>query len=227
MNRSASTWRARVALFALTAVAISIAGCNIVAPAFYLLHGPPRTPAAYELEDRPTIVFVDDRANVIDRNSEYLRRRIADTASRILMQKELVMVTIRPQDALALAKRNDRHREVMPVDAIGRAVGAEQIIYVQMLKFKETPDGVTPRPIAAAQVKVLDVINRTRLFPPAEEMDAYPLNVEMPPVNTENYASMDSRTVILEMLADQTGVELAKLFYEHETKELGGNLDPR
>ena len=207
---------------------LAVAGCNIVAPAYYLIHGPPRTPAVYTLEDRPTVVFVDDRANAIQRSSEYLRRRIADTASRVLMEKELVEVTIRPQDALSLAKRNDRHGEVMPIDAIGRALGAEQVIYVQVLGFRETPDGVTPRPIAVAQVKVIDAVSRTKLFPaPEAETDAWPLEVAMTPVSMDAYASDGSRMVILEMLADETGERLAKLFYEHETKELGGNLEPR
>jgi hypothetical protein len=214
------------ALFAIAAA--GPAGCNIVAPAYFLLHGPPKTPAAYELEDRPTIVFVDDRNNAIPRNSATLRRSIADHTSEDLMTREILTTTIRPQDAISLARQSDRFDEVMSIEELGRAVGAEQVIYVQMLAFTETVDGATPRPAAACEVKVIDVVNRYRLFPPdGGDESGFMVQVTMGTLNTEAYQSASSRLQIHQALAIKTGDEVAKLFYDHETTELGGNLTPR
>ena len=117
----------RVGLLVMTVavVVVFVPGCNIAAPIYYLLHGPARTPAVYDLADRPTVVFVDDRSNTIAHNAASMRRLIAATVSTELMRKNLLTVTIRPQDALAMSRQHDRFKDVMPVDAIGEAVGAE------------------------------------------------------------------------------------------------------
>ena len=51
-------------------------GCNIVTPIVYAVSPPPKQPALYPLEDRPTVVYVDDRRNLLSYRS--LRRRIGD-----------------------------------------------------------------------------------------------------------------------------------------------------
>jgi hypothetical protein len=217
-----------VLILMLMGIASCLAACNIVAPIYYLLEGPPRTPAAYELADLPTVVFVDDRNGIIPRNSDSIRRRIGDIASTELMRNNVLTVTIRPQDALALAKQYDRHKEAIAIDAIGDGVGAQQVIYAEIVMFKESVDGVTPRPIAACRLKVLDVQQRVRLFPDEfSEQPSHMVEVTMPPVSAELYRSRDTLVQIYEMLAIETGNQIAKVFYEHETKELGGSLNPR
>lgn len=211
----------------LALAALLAGGCNIVAPVAYIVQGPPRTPALYEPPDRPTLVFVDDRANTIPRNADAIRRLVADTASRRLMTEKVITTTIRPQDAIALAKQHDRHESVLPIDEIGRLVGAEQVIYIRMLAFRETADG-TPRPYAAAQVKVIDVVEQVRLYPPPEaQEDAFPLQVTMHPIDPALYQSRSALNEIHEALAAELGASLARLFFSHETEELGGRLGSR
>ena len=146
------------------------------------------------------------------------------------MAHKALMTTIRPADAMAVAKREDRFNEIMPIDAIARAVGAHQIIYVQMVSFQTSPDGYTPRPTASCLVKVIDVINGVRLFPAADNpTEAHSLNYTMSPISTDLYsrrAGIDEMK-IYEMLSVEMGDQLAKLFYTHETKELGGQLGSR
>ncbi len=123
MERHRRTW----CLTASAALALVVAplqsGCNIIAPAYFIIHGPPKVPALYVLPDRPTVVFVDDRRNVIATNADRTRRLIAEVTSNELMTKGVLAVTIRPQDALALAKQVDRHKSVLAIDALGEAVG--------------------------------------------------------------------------------------------------------
>jgi hypothetical protein len=218
---------ARLAVVVVVAVSATLPGCNIVAPVYYLIEGPPKTPAMYTLPDVPTVVFIDDRNNAIKRNSDILRRRIADETSRRLMKQKLVTTTIRPQDAIAAARVHDRHDKVLSIDGIAESVGAEQIIYVQLVEFTESTDGYTPRPYAVARVKVLDVVNNVRLFPaPGGLEDFHLLEVIGLPQNTELYQNQTSIQVVHQELADLMGEKIAKLFYTHETKEIGSQLDP-
>jgi hypothetical protein len=213
---------------ALLVAALAAGSCNILGPAAYLVYGPPRTDAVYKLTDRPTVVFVDDRANTIPRQSDGMCRTIADQVSRELMKKNVLTTTIRPGDAIGVARRYDRYGDVLSIDAIGEAVKAEQVIYVQMVDFSDTPDGVTPRPQAACEVKVIDVAGDTRLFPPADAAaPTHAVRAALPFVDEELYSSSSGRLQIYRQLAEELGSQVAKLFYSHETKELGGQLDPR
>ncbi|MHC4909436.1 MAG: hypothetical protein ACYTF9_06930 [Planctomycetota bacterium] len=213
---------------ALLLVAMAIAGCNILGPAFFILHGPPRTPAMYELEDRKTLVFIDDRNSTIPLNKDSIRRTIGQVTSENLMTKKVLTETVRPEDAIALSRANDRFNETMAIDEIGRQVGADQVIYVNMVGFELTPDGVTPNPGAAAYIKVIDVTNTKRLFPGPSASDlGHPVSTSMGAISAEVVKSRSGQAKAYDALAKYFAVEIAKVFYEHETTELGSRLDPR
>jgi hypothetical protein len=212
----------------LLVVAACAVGCNIVAPATYLIAGPPKIPAEYILEDRPTLVFVDDRGNAMASNANILRAAVAETTSQELMERAGLSTTISPRDAIAYAASRDRHQNLIAMDELGRAVGADQIIYVQMMTFRDTDDGVSPRPIAACQVRVLDVVNRVRLFPAEEEQQAArPVSVKLPPVDPSAFRTQSNRLKIHRALAEELGEEIAKIFYKHEYKDVGERLERR
>ena len=52
----------------------------------------------------------------------------------------------------------------------------------------------------------------------------YPVNTVGAPVDPSQYGSRVSNAKIFETLAVQLGDEVAKVFYRHEYKEVGGNL---
>jgi hypothetical protein len=219
-----------VLILAIVATTLACQSCNIGAPLYYILHGPQRTPALYELQDKPTVVFVDDRNNAIPERADVLRRDIADLVSVELMKKKILTNTIRPADAMKVARQNDRYNSVMSIGDIAAAVGAEQIIYVEMLVFRTSEDGYSPRPVSAANVKVLDVASQMQVFPAATsdaESDGHLVQVVMSPISGEYYSQGREMFPIYEMLAEEVGTKIAKVFYEHETVELGGQLDPR
>ena len=140
--------------------------CNILGPVAYIIEGPGTVEAQYILPDVTTVVYVDDRANAV--NPTTLRRVIGDRVSSDLMAKEVLAQTISPADALAMVSLSDSRNQLMPIDEIGRTLGADQVIYVEMLAFQSSPDGATPRPFAVCQVRVIDAVNHTRLFPGEE-----------------------------------------------------------
>jgi hypothetical protein len=223
-------FRASLILAVATAGLLLPAGCNIVTPIVYAIEGPGQIDAELVLEDRPTVVFIDDRSNLLSPIT--LRRDIADTVSKELMRHAKLTVTIRPVDAMAVARRLDTNDEPMAIDRIAREVGAEQIIYVQMLAWRRTPDGFTPRPTAACSVQVIDAMNSAILYPPMVEGEGAArtgrtVQTMLQPMPESAYDSRAAIRQLQETLAQELGGEIAKLFYKHERIDLGGNLNSR
>jgi hypothetical protein len=210
----------------LCSLALMPAGCNIVGPAAYMIEGPVKVEAQYALADVPTVVYIDDRSNLV--NPISLRRVIADKASEVLMVKKVLTSTISPQDAMALTAKRERNSNILSMEEIGRMVGAKQVIFVEMQRFDRSPDGFTPRPIAVCRVRVIDVENKMRVFPPPESQEtSWAVQAVTREVDPEVYRTSSGRLAAFETLAIQTGEEIAKVFYRHEARELGGNLNPR
>jgi len=225
MSRFLSARQAIVAILAQAVVLLLVGGCNIVGPASYIVGGTGDVEAEYVLPDVPTVVFVDDRANVV--NPVSLRRVIADRISQDLMEEKVLTLTISPQDAMAVAKQRERANEIMSIEDIGRAVGAKQVIYVQMMQFRDTPDGSTPRPAGMCQVKVIDVESQQRTYPAKESKDSVrTVQVSGRPVDPETYRTRTGRLSVFNDLALMMGQHVGRLFYKHEPRAAGQNINP-
>ena len=172
---------------------------------------------------------MDDRDGLL--NPAMLADVIADRASEELMIHEVVTETIRPRDAMALARSRDQHSNLMSIDSIGEAVGAEQIIYVEIQTFAESRDAYTPQPIAAVRLKVLDVVNNTRIIPPPADggtEDFHLVQTNLGDVDRDLYKSASTRRTIRETLALALGDDIAKVFYEHKPSDvLGERLESK
>lgn len=213
-------------LIIASAWTFAVSGCNIVGPAHYLIAGGPKVDPEYVLADVPTLVYIDDRNNVV--NPISLRRVIADRVSGDLMQQKAVQVTISSQDAMILAAQRERNSQILSIEEIGSAVGARQVIYVEMFQFTDTPDGFTPRPISTCRVKVIDLDQKKRMYPNEDaDLPYREVQVMTREVDPALYASRGGRLKVFETLAQQTGDQVAKLFYKHEYRPLGENLNPR
>lgn len=214
----------RLVLAALTTL-VAVAGCNIVAPIAYIIEGAPDVEPQYVLADVKTVVFVDDRDSIIPLSSQQMRQIIAERVTRDLLDKEIVLQMIDPRDAQGLALRSDRHGKPLSLAAIGEGVGAEQLIYIEMRIFTETPDGVTPRPTANCEVKVLDLIEGRRVFPmSAGSEQGAPVEATLPAVDPLQFSSSAFRLQVHRELANELGETVAKLFYKHEAYDLGDRL---
>ena len=224
MNRITGT---ALTLTLVAGAGAAMVSCNILTPAAYIIGGQDKVEAQYALADRPTVVFVDDPNNLLPYRA--LRRLIGDKVAQELMVRELVTTTISSADALAVSGR-ESYGQKMAIDAIGRAVGAEQVLFVDMVAFSLSPEGITPRPSGACQVKVIDVENRERLFPTEDSTSrntsGFPVQVAMREVSLEQYRTTSSRRRISEQLADEIASQVTKVFYRHVPRELGRNLNP-
>ncbi len=207
---------------------IPLAGCNIVGPAAYIIEGPPTVDAVHELADVPTIVFIDDRHNVVSPIS--LRKVIADRVSQDLMVQKVLSENnaLSSQDATAVAMQRERNSSILSIEEIGKSVGAKQVIYVEMLQFQGTPDGFTPRPMAMSRVKVINIEHRKRVFPPEDALQpSREVQAMTREIDPGLYATRSGLLKIYEALAIEAGSEVGRLFYKHERRPLGGNLNPR
>lgn len=193
------------------ALAAVLPGCNIVGPAYLLVHGPEKVPRKFELpKDRPTIIFVDDRANSLPRRS--LRQTIADAAQKVLLEKHVLTNVIDSRAALAVAAQ-DRSGEPKPITEIGKAAQAEIVIYVTVDGFTLSPDGQTFAPGASVRIKVIDVANDTRLWP--EDKAGFAFSTQSPAQTGTAPTSQSQVALGEDGAAQRTGLAIAQCFFEH------------
>ena len=204
-------------LGALLLPCLSIAGCNIIGPAYLLVHGPEKTPEAYKLnKDRPTVVFVDDRANILARRT--LRQRIAEGVQKELLKQGALKNVIDTTAAIAVASR-EPSGQPMEITSIGQAVKAEVVIYVTVDSFALSTDGHTYEPTGVFHVKVLDVNkpDAPRLWP--EEKEGKAVTALIRTKSAAAPTTLSERVTMLDALAEKSGLVIAQLFYEHEASE--------
>lgn len=196
------------------------AACNIVIPATYIIEGPPKEPAVFELPEKRTLVFIDDPKNRMTRVA--LRAEVADRAERLLFDEGKVTELVSCADAIQLARRSDAQGKRSSIESIGRAMNVQQVIYVVIDSFTLSVDGASPRPGATARVKVLDLEDQSRIFPGDDGGHLVESELREPPQSM--YVSTSGRRQIEDQLAMQLATDIAELFYEHEDRPLGGTL---
>jgi hypothetical protein len=215
-------------------VLLAAPGCNITAPAAYMLFGPGTIPAEHTLAPVRTVVFVDDRSNVLPRT--VLRVEIGDRIAQELLTLKLVPSVVAPRDAIALTRQREDGTRPLSIAAIGRELEAQQVVYVQVNSFTLAGDGafanagvgtgVGVTPTAKASIKVIDIAAGERTYPLAETggREIVATTREIDPGNLRTVAQ---RRAAEEALAQKLGTAIAKLFYEHDRVPLGENLGPR
>jgi hypothetical protein len=196
----------------LGACGLTLTACNIVGPAFYLVHGPEKIKRLYALDPkRPTVIFVDDRLNRIPRRAS--RVSMGEQAEHALMTMRHPVDMISSQSALQAAGA-DRGGKPVPITDVGAAVNAEVVIYAMVDEFALSRDGQTFSPGATMRVKVIEVATGKRLWP--EERAGHPVVVRLSPKQGTQPDSTAARFAAEDELARQCGQELAWLFYDHE-----------
>lgn len=216
--------RTLLAAFPLAMAATFLPGCNIVGPAVVLIHGPEKTAAAHELDEkRPTVVFIDDRANRMGRRA--LRQTIAAVATDSLL-KDADMKSMLDPKAAMVRVAGEPNGEPTDIVTLGKSLGAEVVIYASVDAFSLSPDGVTFQPTAAFRVKVIDCVKTpSRIWP--EEKEGHPLAVTMPQRQGEVPKTNTQANAAQDRLAQECGERLAKLFYKHQTKSRVSDTNDR
>lgn len=197
---------------ALAGAAASLGGCNIVAGAFYVVHGPEKVRREFELpKERTTVVFVDDLNSRLPRRA--LRQTLADQVQKELLAQRALVDVVESRSALAAAMA-EKPDEPMRVVDVGRAVEADVVIYVAVDGFTLSEDGQSFGPAAQLRVMVTDASADARLWP--EQPNGRELRVRMPPTPGELPSSQAALIEAENRLAAYAGSAVAQLFYTVE-----------
>ena len=214
-----STQSRAIAIVVMCATVLLVAGCNYLLPASYIIEGPPKAPAAFELPSKRTVVIVDDKINRMPRVA--LRVGIGDSVGTHLLENNVVPETITTRDAVALIRRMDTASKPISIQRICESLGAEQVVYVEIDDFNLSGGREEGGPEAVALVKVLDITNGSRLWPTA---GSEAVQSSLQDINPSLIATSAGRREVEDKLAEKLGDDIAKLFYAHERRELGGRL---
>jgi len=197
---------------ALVACALALGwagGCNILGPAFLLAHGPEKVKKVYELDpERTTVVFIDDP---LPKMTRPLRLRMARQVERTMLEEKVVTDMVAYESAARVAAQ-ERFDKPIAIQDVGKAVGADVIVYVLMTDYFLSSDGVTFSPIARMYVKVLDVESGRRLWP-ADDARGKLVQAYLPP--QQGLPPSGSKAdLAYQALAEAAGLRIARLFYD-------------
>ncbi len=188
----------------LVGLAIGLVGC--------------KQPAMYELQLRPTVVLVDDPQEYmgLTGQSEAVAWRIdRDLRERV---KDIEPLMIDQSEMTALRHKLGKDFASTPIDKIGQALGAQQVIHVAVLDAQARAGAGTIQPSATGEVKIIDVVERKRLFPASvtAETPGQMVEVEMPmrAITIENANAAEVQG--MQLIAQKLGREVARLFYEFD-----------
>ncbi|HBS28480.1 MAG TPA: hypothetical protein DEB06_03290 [Phycisphaerales bacterium] len=199
------------------AAMLSLGGCNIVGPLYVVASGPPKTPAAVELdEDRNHVIFIDDFRSRLPRRS--LRTLMAESAETTLLEKGVLsserLISSAAASRVASGETAD---ERLPIADVGKRIGADVVIYVTVDGWLLSRDGQSAAPAVLTRVKIIDVAQNKRVWPANPEGQS--LAIQPSQMQGDLPMTLAGRSELEQDLAKQFGLALAQMFYEHETRD--------
>ena len=214
------TLTSRSFAFAPLLICLLMVGCQ--APGYLLdaVIPPDRIPAAYNPDDRRTLVFIDDRAGALPQST--LRGAIAASVAHHLERTKVVSDFI-PHSQFEQARLNEDDFDAWSVVRVGRHLEAEQVIYVTIDRFEPADPEQTQGPSAAVRVRLVDVESGNRLFP--EDGHGYPVRTQMSFRHNRSSTTTGASVVLAQNLAHKVGEDVAKLFHRHAPRAVGSGFD--
>lgn len=197
---------------------------------------PERVKAVHRIENRPTLVLVDDPA--VSLGNPALVGLIESRVRFELMRAGAVKEVIDPQRLSAYRITQGQDFARTPVDQVGRDLGAAQVVHVWIAEAsvrQESPNLL--RAAATARVKVIDAPSGRRLFPapapaPGSGTGAqtgvsepgYPVTVHFDRQVGSDMTQGEAQVLGRE-LADRLGRDVARLFFDYTPRQPGQPWD--
>lgn len=192
---------------ALAAMAL-LGGCNIVG---YVASAVPQTvDARYEPPKTPMLVLVENRQNPGMAIPE------ADQLTGFIID-DLVTYEVAPlveQKKLYKLRDNEKDIDKMTISQIGKAVGAEQVLYVdlQRLNVGGQEEGIPTHGRLEAVVQIVDVKSGKTTFP-AMGQGGWPVSFETPMASLG--MSRQNPEAVRESLLRTAGTSISRLFHDY------------
>ena len=175
-------------------VLLSMSGCNILGPVSTIVAGPPSVPAVYVPAKERMLIVVENFQQPSESfaDAEMLARTLREELTR------LKVAPLVPMDEY-YAMRTERAGEFrnMSIAGIGKALGAKQVLYVdlQQVSIDATPGSDQLRGTATVSLRIVDSeTGRSRW--PKDVAEGYPLSHEVTPrsENATNHNFVRSAT---------------------------------
>ena len=220
--RRSSLSRVFVMPFIAGLFAAALGGCQVPGYVIQAFEGPAKTPAVYEIEDRPTVVFVEDAGQVLPNVAlpAVIAARVGDQLvdQDALSNEHLV-------DAVKVEQLRAREPEFgeWSVTRIGRELGAEQVVWIAVTDFQLTDAGQIFRPVASAAVKVIDVSADRRIFPQRGDT-GHPVASQLTYRPMSEQTLGNERTLARE-LAIRLARDAARLFHRYTARPIGSGFE--
>ena len=185
-------------------------GCAAVGVAAYMLEPPKKSVAKYTPTTRPMAVVVE---NARQKGSAGL---IRDQMSGFLvaeLREHKVAEMIENHRVYDLRYADVKAFRAMSVDEIGRRVGADQVLYIDLVQadVADVTEGTMMRGSLIAMVRLVDSKSGEVLWPEASE-EGFALVVETPLQTQMDRTNVEA---MREGLARSAAGTIAKLFYTY------------
>jgi hypothetical protein len=188
-----------------------LAGCSVVGAAAYVFRPPEVSKAKYVPTTRPLAVFIDS-----ERQSGNLGPTVKDSVAAFLvteLREHKVGGAIQDVERVYDLRLKDRKAfRTMKVDEVGKAVGVEQVLYVDLTEasIEFSNGGALMKGHINGYVRIVDVASGRTLWPDSLN-DGFPASVESPFVNGNEATAESLKETLSRSMADA----IAKLFYTY------------
>jgi hypothetical protein len=194
-----------------------VPGCVAVAAIASKASPPPTIPAEYKPAKELTLVLVESYENpdLYEVESERIARDLTDAFAE---HKSFPVVPA--QKVMELKANKGSAFAKMNLPSIAKAVGARQVIYVNLLKFSADPaiGSVTHRGEAEATVKLVDADTGHTLWP-RDTSVGRDVNCRTPALSEEG----TSRNAVQQQLYQHLSTDIAHLFIDWVDEDQSGN----
>lgn len=206
---------AAVLLLLLTLLSGAL-GCRQLGQLGYFFSPRQWQEARFELTQNRLAILIDGVAGREDH--PLFRRGLHDKTAELLAEHEINDAVAPYSEQLELAARHPDYAD-WSIQKIGRELGAEQAIHIQLVEFelRETPTHPLLNPSASVRVKVIDVNAQprlARLWP--DDVGGHAIEVERRPREARSIRVIDAEA---EKLGKDLAQHVARLFFKYDTEE--------
>jgi len=212
-----SSCRARIFPLFLRPLALGVAvlpllcGCSILGVILYKTEGPAPIKALYvPPKDQPMLVLVESYGSAGDIEIDV--NNLNSDLQKMMMDNKVAPLI--DQQALEKLRETDENGfRNMTVDGIGRALGARQVLYVNVTNSQlEIPSGnQNVRGVLEAQVRIVDAATGQTRWP----HDSPSQRVEVKTPWASNTAP-DAQPQVRDKMADEAASTISRFFYDYK-----------
>jgi hypothetical protein len=195
-----------------------VSGCVAVAAIASKASPPPAVPAEYKPAKELTLVLVESYENpdLYEVESE----RIARDLTEAFAAEKKTFPVVPEQRLMELKASKGSEFRQMSVPGIAKALGAKQVIYVDLMKFTADPaiGSETMRGEARATVKLVDADTGHTLWP-RDSSVGREISYTTPALSAEG----TSRNAVQQQLYEHMGEQIEHLFHDWVDEAQQGN----